>query len=172
MVGGAEMNIKDRLAPLLTAVLATLLLGASTRATVPPSATSHWVGTTKSRCGTITSDHSRCSAVQNITLTLVQDGSKVSGSYVCAYGNQNCRGMQEAGTITEGTLKGSQLELAIMTPDRSVCRFRGILEHESGKGSYYCKGGSQLDERGSWRIHRSTEARLPSSPQVPPLLRP
>jgi len=99
-------------------------------------------------------DQTRCSAVQNITLTLVQDGSKVSGAYTCAYGNQNCRGMQEAGTISEGTLKGNQLELVIMTPDRSTCRFSGLLKHESGKGSYYCKGGSQLDERGSWRIHR------------------
>jgi hypothetical protein len=166
------MNIKDRLALLLAAVVVTLLLGAGGRAAEAPSTTSYWAGTTKSRCGTMTSDHSRCSAVQNITLTLVRDGSRVSGSYVCAYGNQNCRGMQEAGTITEGTLKDHQLELAIMTPDRSVCRYRGVLEHDSGKGSYYCKGGSQLDERGSWRIHRSTEARPASNPKVPSLLRP
>jgi hypothetical protein len=165
------MNINNRLAPLLVVVLA-ILLGASTGAAEAASASSHWIGTTKARCGTMTTDHSRCSAVQNITLTLVEDGSKVNGSYVCAYGNQNCRGMQEAGTITQGTLNGDQLELVVMTPDRSVCRFRGILKHDSGKGSYYCKGGSQLDERGSWRIHRSTEAGPASTPHVPSLLRP
>ena len=135
---------------------AIMLLAAGARAAEPASgpSTSHWAGTTKARCGPMVTDQTRCSAVQNITLTLVQDGSKVSGAYTCAYGNQNCRGMQEVGTISEGTLKGNQLELVIMTPDRSTCRFNGLLKHESGKGSYYCKGGSQLDERGSWRIHR------------------
>jgi hypothetical protein len=170
--GLPSMPIKDRLAPLLAAALVTLLLPAGTRAAEPPSGTSHWAGRTKAGCGTMTTDHSRCGAVQNITLTIVLDGSKVSGSYTCAYGNQNCRGMQEAGTISQGTLKGEQLELMVMTPDRSVCRFRGILKHDSGKGSYSCKGGSQLDERGSWRIHSSAETSPASTPLVPPLLRP
>jgi hypothetical protein len=166
------MKTKGRLAQLIVVALAMLLLKGGAHGTEPASSTSHWAGTTKARCGTITTDHSRCNAVQNITLTLVQAGPKISGSYVCAYGNQNCRGMQEAGTISQGTLNGNQLEMVVMTPDRSTCRFSGILQHDSGKGSYHCKGGSQLDERGSWRIHRSAEARPASTPQVPALLRP
>ena len=148
------MKPHDRSAPLLAFALATLIFATGARAAEPASTTSHWAGTTKARCGTLTTDHSRCSAVQNITLTLVDDGSKISGSYACVYGNQNCRGMQEAGKIERGTLKGEQLELVIMAPDRSSCRFSGLLKHDSGKGSYYCKGGSQFDERGSWRLHR------------------
>jgi|SRR5208283_439277 len=149
-----RMKLHYRSAPLLALALATLLFASGARAAEPASTTSQWTGTTKARCGTMTTDHSRCSAVQNITLTLAQDGSKISGSYTCAYGNTNCRGMQEAGKIEQGTLKGDHLELVIMTPDRSTCRFHGLLRGDSGKGSYYCKGGSQLDERGSWRIKR------------------
>jgi hypothetical protein len=166
------MKLHANSAPLLALALVTLLLASGARAAEPASTTTRWTGTTKARCGTLTTDHSRCSAVQNITLTLMQDGAKVSGSYTCAYGNTNCRGMQEAGKIEQGTLKGEQLELVIMAPDRSSCRFTGYLKHDSGKGSYFCKGGSQLDERGSWRIKRTTEARPASTPQVPPLLRP
>jgi hypothetical protein len=137
---------------LFVGTLGTLLLASGVRAEEP--AISHWAGTTRARCGTLTTDHSRCGAVQNITLRLTQDGSNVGGSYTCAYGNANCRGMQDNGKITQGTLKGDQLELVIMAPDRSTCRFTGLLKQNSGKGSYYCKGGSQLDERGSWRVKR------------------
>jgi hypothetical protein len=118
------------------------------------SASGRWAGATKARCGTFTTDHSRCNAVQNITLDLVQNADKVSGTYTCAYGNQNCRGMQEEGSISQGSIKGNQLALTTMTPERSTCRFSGIIENNAGKGTYYCKGGSQRDERGTWRIKR------------------
>jgi len=155
--------------PLAATLIAAAAVGAKP---ADSKVTGHWAGTTKARCGTQVSDHSRCSAVQNITLTLVQDGTKITGAYTCAYGNQNCRGLQETGVIIAGSLDGNQLAIAVQTPDKSTCRFTGLLSHDSGKGSYHCNGGSQLSERGSWRIHRSNEARPASTPQVPPLLRP
>ncbi len=115
--------------------------------------TTNWAGTTKARCGPLTTDHSRCNAVQNIKLTLVQEGSKITGSYTCAYGNQTCRGAQNTGNVTEGSLKGEQVMFVVTTPDKSTCRYTGLLMQRSGKGAYSCIGGSQLNERGSWRIH-------------------
>ncbi len=134
--------------------LPILMYAANARAAEPTPApfTTYWEGTTRARCGTLTTDHSRCGAVQNVKFTLIREDSRITGSYTCAYGNMNCRGGQTTGEITEGTLKGNQLAIAVRTPDRSVCRFTGILKRGEGKGSYYCKGGSQLDERGSWRI--------------------
>jgi hypothetical protein len=141
--------------PILALASATLLFAAGVRAADAAASIGKWAGTTQARCGTLTTDHSRCGAVQNITLTLMQEGAKVTGSYTCAYGNQNCRGMQTTGTIVQGSLKGAQLELVIVTPDRSTCRYNGLLQEDTGKGSYYCKGGSQLDERGAWRVKRA-----------------
>jgi hypothetical protein len=164
--------LTDRFLSRLSLAFAVLLTASAARAAGPAGAnTSYWAGTTKVRCGPMSSDPTRCGAVQNITLTLVQDGSKVSGSYTCAYGNRNCRGMQEAGTVL-GTLDGNRLTVVVTTPDRSNCRFNGNLEQDSGKGNYHCTGGSQYQERGTWRIHRSTEAHPASTPQVPSLLRP
>jgi hypothetical protein len=80
--------------------------------------------------------------------------------------------MQLNGKIIDGTLKGDRLAIEVMTPDRSTCRYNGILEQDSGKGNYSCKGGSQLGERGTWRLHRSDVANPASTPQVPSLLRP
>lgn len=137
----------------------------------PDSITTHWVGTTQARCGSMVTEHNRCGAVQNITLSLVQDGTNISGSYTCAFGNMNCRGMQREGDITRGTLRGRRLEFSVMAPDRTVCRFTGLLEQDSGRGTYTCRGGSHLAERGTWRLQRSTEEH-PAPPRVPSLLRP
>jgi hypothetical protein len=136
----------------------------------PDRVTTYWVGTTQARCGPQITEHNRCGAVQNITLTLVQEGTNISGSYTCAFGNLNCRGMQRVGDITRGSLRGRQLEFRVMAPDRTVCRFSGLLEQDSGRGSYTCRGGSHLAERGTWRIQRSTEK--PTAPREPSLLRP
>lgn len=142
-------------APLLALVL-TLFAGA-TLAAEPANGkiTTNWAGTTKARCGPLTTDHSRCNAVQNIKLSFVQEGSAFTGSYTCAYGNQTCRGAQTTGTVTEGSLKGEQVMFVVTTPDKSTCRYSGVLTNRSGRGSYSCIGGSQLNERGTWRIHAS-----------------
>jgi hypothetical protein len=156
------------------------LLLAATLIAAPPAVakpaqgnvTSYWAGTTQARCGAMVSDNTRCNALQNITLTLIQDGTKISGAYTCAYGNQNCRGFQQTGTIVDGSLNGNQLAIAVQTPNRTTCRFTGLLSDDSGRGAYTCKGGSRPVERGSWKIHRTSTARPAASPHLPSLLRP
>src|SRR5271156_2266230 len=125
----ASMIEKARTAMRIALALVALLTLATVCAAGPTAdkVTSHWAGTTKAGCAARVSDSSRCSAVQNITLTLVQEGSKILGSYTCAYGNQNCRGMQEVGKIIDGSLHDDLLEFTVLTPDGSTCRYMGSL---------------------------------------------
>lgn len=117
--------------------------------------TSDWAGTSKVLCGARTSDFRRCNAQQKIKFNLVQTGINLKGTYECAYGNQTCRGSQNKGTVTRGTLDGTHLEMVVTTPDKSNCRYRGVLTNQLGKGTYKCVGGSELEERGTWRIQRA-----------------
>ena len=138
----------------------------------PEKVTSHWTGTTEAGCGALITNPARCGAVQNITLTLVEEGSKITGSYTCAFGTQNCRGMQNEGKVISGSLSGERVAFAVLTPDGTTCRYTGLLAHDSGRGAYNCKGGTRLGERGSWRINRSKEGSAAPPPLIPPLLRP
>ena len=150
--------------------LVAILIPAIGRAAGPhPKSTSHWLGTTQAGCGALVTNPNRCNAVQNIGLTLVRQGSKISGSYACAFGTQNCRGMQEKGKIIDGSLNGERVQFAVLTPDGVTCRYTGLLTGDSGKGGYRCLGGGLLRESGSWRIHRSNEHALPT--REAPLLR-
>jgi hypothetical protein len=141
----------------VAAVAASLLLLFSIKvapaADAPAGATTtHWSGTTTAGCQTFTTGQSRCRAVQNVKFTLIQENSKIKGTYECAYGNQPCRGQELKGEITDGSLNGENLFLRVSTPDKSVCLYRGVLSGRAGKGTYSCKGGTQTDERGTWRI--------------------
>jgi hypothetical protein len=168
MIGQARKAL--RVVLLLAAVLvpATALLAERT----PEKVTSHWTGTAEAGCGTLVTNPNRCGAVQNITLTLVEEGSKITGSYTCAFGTQNCRGMQTAGKVIRGSLSGERVEFMVLTPDGSTCRYTGLLAHDSGRGAYHCKAGRQLGERGSWRVNRFKEGSPAPTPQIPSLLRP
>jgi hypothetical protein len=61
-----------------------------------------------------------------VTLTLVQQGSEVTGYYRCAYGNQLCRNMDESGVIKDGKMIGRRLMMRVMLEDGSMCCFTGV----------------------------------------------
>jgi hypothetical protein len=118
-----------------------------------PGVTGVWTGKSLARCA-MTSDRTRCGAVNDITFTMVQRGSKVTGSYKCAYGNMNCRNMNNTGEITDGTMEKTLLTLRVMMPDGSSCRFSGQPSGDSIKGGYSCKGAPR-GEQGTWEARRS-----------------
>jgi hypothetical protein len=157
------------------ALLVAVAIGAVAAGVAEPAqdnVTSYWSGTTQAQCGSAVTDRTRCNAVQNITLTLIPEGAKIAGTYICAFGTQNCRGLQETGTIVDGSLNGNQLAIAVQMPDGSTCRFSGVLSGDSGKGGYTCKGGKRPIERGSWRVLRTTKKGAASAPRAPSMLRP
>ena len=55
----------------------------------------------------------RCNAVNNITLTLTQQGDRIKGKYTCAYGNLNCRngGSDNSGKIVSGRISENEIRL-------------------------------------------------------------
>ena len=141
-------------APLI-AICAILILARPVFAQAPPRGVAGtWTGTSTARCGTFVTAHGRCNAAQDIILKLKQEASKVTGSYGCSYGNQNCRNMNESGKIADGSFTGDRLSMRVMMKDGSSCRFTGQLRDSNLGGVYSCKGGGERLERGSWETKR------------------
>jgi hypothetical protein len=114
-----------------------------------------WRGQSSAECATLIPDQTRCGAVNDITLTLLQQGAKVSGFYKCGYGNMDCRNGNETGKIALGTMGSSLLQMRVMMPDGSDCMFNGRPKGDAIEGGYLCLQGGGLIERGIWRARRN-----------------
>ncbi len=114
-----------------------------------------WQGSSIADCPIITlSSSGRCLAMQRITLTMFQDGQRVTGSYKCAFGNENCRDMAETGVIRDGHMKRRLLRIRVMLEDGSMCGFTGMPQNDILKGRYECHWGGPR-EQGVFRVERS-----------------
>ena len=125
--------------------------------TVSPASnvTGVWQGRSFADCPIITTTNpGRCGAMQLITLTIFQNGPQISGSYRCAYGNENCRDLAESGVIRNGQMTARLLRLAIMLEDGSMCRFTGMPLNGVLEGRYQCHWGGPM-EQGGFRVERS-----------------
>ena len=119
------------------------------------SVTGVWQGKSFADCPIVTTtDPGRCGAMQQITLTMFQDGPRVSGSYRCAFGNENCRDLAETGVIRNGQMTARLLRIAVMLEDGSMCRFTGMPQNGILEGRYQCHWGGPM-ELGSFRVERS-----------------
>jgi hypothetical protein len=115
-----------------------------------------WEGVSIANCrGLGISNPGRCAAMQNITLTMFQQGIQVTGYYTCAYGNQNCRNLNEHGVIRNGSMKGKRLMMRVMLEDGSMCFFTAIPDGNLLDGGYECLQGAGLVEQGHFRTERS-----------------
>ena len=154
---------------LLTIVLLSLAYGcapAATRSSSGPildmpaalpanNITGVWQGRSFADCPIITTTNpGRCGAMQYITLTIFQDGPRISGSYRCAYGNENCRDLAETGVISNGQMTARLLRIAVMLEDGSMCRFIGMPHNGILEGRYQCHWGGPM-EKGGFRVERS-----------------
>jgi hypothetical protein len=114
-----------------------------------------WRGKSWAECGMLLPDETRCGAVNDITLTLLQQGAKVSGFYKCGYGNMDCRNGNDTGKVALGTMGTNLLQMRVMMPDGSDCIFNGRPMGNAIDGSYLCLQGGGLIERGIWRAGRN-----------------
>jgi hypothetical protein len=113
-----------------------------------------WEGSTTAGCFMA---RGRCNAYRLITMSIVQNGSNLSGSYTCAYGNMVCLGDANAGTIATGRVDGSYLpDLRIQLPDGVDCLYQGHFTGNQGEGGYMCLVGGRMIEQGSWLLKRKT----------------
>ena len=78
----------------------------------------------------------------------------MTGSYKCAYGNMNCRNMNNTGRISNGKMGNTLLTMRVMMPDGSSCRFSGQVGGDSIQGGYSCLHGGAKGEQGIWEARR------------------
>jgi hypothetical protein len=116
--------------------------------------TGNWQGTSITACGVMLLEQGRCNAVQNISFSLFQDGTAISGIYRCSIGTMICRNMNDGGQVVSSTLEGSLGRLRVELPDGSTCIFNGNFKSETVAGGFGCYQGGGLLEQGSWRATR------------------
>lgn len=104
-----------------------------------------------------TASDSRCLAVNDITLTLLQDGTRLNGAYHCAFGNQICRngGDDDVGAVRVGYIRGKNVYVTVeIKGDGSTCRFNGRKQGKILSGGYECLQGGGVVEQGTWKTTR------------------
>jgi hypothetical protein len=159
------MGLMKRL--LLAGIWSGLVVAAATAAAVPAKAqtptapagfTGIWKGTLRVSCLSRMPDRGRCGAVNDITFTIIEDGSQVSGHYTCAIGTAICRNGNDArtGQITSGKVDGKNIRFSIVVPsDVSSCNYSGYSpEPGSMRGGYSCYEGGGLIEQGMFEVMR------------------
>jgi hypothetical protein len=110
-------RMSDRVALVTLAATSALALSAlpvllqscasASRTLQPPvDVSGTWKGSTSAGC--FLTGH-RCDAYRLISLTFVQNGADLTGSYTCSYGTMNCLGLNDTGTIAYGRISDLKL---------------------------------------------------------------
>jgi hypothetical protein len=141
---------------LLPGLIASLLMhGCSLlsppRARPTVDVTGFWDGRSTGSCH---ARMGRCGTVE-ISLSMIQNESQVSGIYRCATGSVPCRNLIYNGRIAVGTISGQSVSLRIMFEDVSSCIFSGTFSDLGGRGSYICMQGGGIVDRGIWQVKRA-----------------
>jgi hypothetical protein len=165
-----------RLRVLLTrSILLAVLAGASRcgPAAAPPPApppkpsvedvAGSWSGTLRASPCELFASAGRCGAVNNVVFTLSQDGSQLTGRYICANGDTLCRhgGADDSGKVVAGSISNSSgLNLSVIVPaDFSNCYYSGTTTAPNqASGVYMCYQGSIQVEEGVWNLTRTSSA--------------
>jgi hypothetical protein len=84
-----------------------------------------WEATAVNHCRFLQMERTRCHAVVNITLTMIQKGSTVGGFYECRRGPMSLRTLNDSGGIENGAVRESSVLFRVMLPDGSSYIFNG-----------------------------------------------
>ncbi len=116
-----------------------------------------WQGQSWANCSALSTDPSRCGAVNVISFTFLQKDAVITGYYKCAYGNMVCRNMDDTGRVADGRFGASTrlLTMRVMMPDGSDCLFNGKPRGDRIEGGYLCLQGGGEVERGLWKARRN-----------------
>ena len=134
---------------------ATASVGAPGSGTAGPNVAGLWTGGSEAYCGTFVHEPGRCFAQQQISFTLVQEESNLSGFYQCSFGNQICLRLDELGKIKDASLTTHSIWMRVMMADGMDCIFQAKLHGDKMNGGYDClQGGGELEE-GIWQTERA-----------------
>ncbi len=124
----------------------------------PGDFTGLWKGTIRVFPCLALVERGRCNAVNNISFTIIQDGSKISGHYTCSIGTYICRNgnADRTGKIVAGDASGKNIRFDVMVPDDvSNCRYNGVsVAPDQMRGAYTCYQGGSIAEQGSFNVTR------------------
>lgn len=124
----------------------------------PAGFTGLWKGSLRVMPSPNLLERSRLGAVNNITFTIIQDDSKISGHYTCSIGTQICRNgnADNSGKIVSGTASGNNIRFSvIVSADVSNCQFTGYSSSPGQmRGGYSCYQGGGLIEQGNFEVTR------------------
>jgi hypothetical protein len=144
---------------ILAAIIAVAVPAKAQTSTPPAGFTGVWKGRLRvTPCPPTMREQSRCGAVNNITFTIIEDGSEVSGHYTCAIGTVICRNGNDAktGKIISGRVSGKNIRFSVMVPsDVSNCDYTGYSPKPGNmRGGYTCYQGGGLVEQGMFEVTR------------------
>jgi hypothetical protein len=160
------MHLMRRFALLFisAALILAAIIGAVTTAGAQPAPaqpagfTGLWKGTLRVMPSPVLRERSRIGAVNNITFTIIQDDSKVSGHYTCSIGTQICRNgnADHAGKIVSGQASGNNIRFSVVvSADVSSCQYTGFSPSPGQmRGGYSCYQGGGLIEQGNFEVTR------------------
>ena len=120
--------------------------------------TGSWEGTLKAGCLHFRPMmvNTRCSVVNHIAITMIDEPSGISGFYKCSIGTMECLNQNDNGKFADGSISGRHLALRIAMEDGSSCLFDGDTAGANLiEGYYACYQGGGLEERGSFEIRRN-----------------
>ncbi len=111
--------------------------------------------------------------IQLISLTLLEEGSRLTGFYACERYTAECgdRGLHENGPINGGIIAGDEVNFRVtFASDLSSCIFGGRFSIFKGQGSYHCYSGGGLIEAGKWNVRRAgVSPQLQAAPPPKPV---
>ncbi|MGH7934962.1 MAG: hypothetical protein ACREQN_17615 [Candidatus Binataceae bacterium] len=159
VVAGCTPAVERGTSALLSSTTSTV---AAVSSTDQPSAkpggidvTGVWEGTRVDGCDSMQLDTTRCNAVMNLGLTMLQEGDRVSGFYRCSINTVNCYNMDETGVIKNGEMGRRLLSFRVMLDDGSSCIFNSMPKGDRMSGGFICLQGGAVLERGHWQAQRS-----------------
>ena len=143
---------------LAAAIAAATSAGAQPAPAQPAGFTGLWKGTLRVTPSLALRDRNRTGAVNNITFTIIQEDSKVSGHYTCAIGTQICRNgnADSTGKIVSGKASGNNIRFSVIVPaDVSNCQYNGVSTSPGQmRGGYTCYQGGGFIEQGNFEVTR------------------
>ena len=148
---------------LIISVLLSLVTGVFTparaQAPAPPAGfTGVWKGTIRVMPSPALRDRNRTGAVNNITVTILDQDSQISGHYTCSIGTQICRNgnADNSGKVVGGKVNGNNIRFNVIIPaDLSNCMFNGFTQSPGQmRGGYTCYQGGGLVEQGNFEVSR------------------
>ncbi|HEY2105598.1 MAG TPA: hypothetical protein VGH29_07425 [Candidatus Binataceae bacterium] len=133
-------------------------LGAQPASTQPAGFTGLWKGTLRVVPSPALRERGRLGAVNNISFTIIQDDSKITGHYTCSIGTQICRNgnADNSGKIVSGRASGNNIRFSVVvTADVSNCQYSGFSPAPGRmRGGYTCYQGGGLIEQGNFEVTR------------------